>query len=281
MNIDQPGVYEMSAEEYHRDPVDGGSLSSSGARKLLACPAKYRYEQDHGQPHKKEFDFGHAAHRKVLGVGAEIVALDFPDFRTKAAKEAVQEVRAAGGIPLKVDDYERVEQMAEAIRLHDIAGPLFQPDRGVAEQVHVWADRTYGVWRRSMLDWQIRTAAGRLVVVDYKTTETASREAIRKSVASYGYHQQHAWYVDGAKALDLDDDPGFIFVFQEKTAPYLVNVVRLDDLAVTVGRERNEQAIWRYAECRRTGVWPGYGDDIDLISLPPWAVTSHLEGITA
>lgn len=38
--ITEPGVYDLPAEVYHADPVEGGSLSSTGARKLLppSCP---------------------------------------------------------------------------------------------------------------------------------------------------------------------------------------------------------------------------------------------------
>ncbi|MGW9447058.1 hypothetical protein, partial [Bacillus mobilis] len=48
--ITRPGVYDGIPEAvYHRDPVPGGSLSSSGARKLLApsCPALFKYDQEH------------------------------------------------------------------------------------------------------------------------------------------------------------------------------------------------------------------------------------------
>ena len=51
MTITEPGVYEMPAEEYHADPVEGGSLSSTGARRLLEmAPARWRYEQAHPSP---------------------------------------------------------------------------------------------------------------------------------------------------------------------------------------------------------------------------------------
>ena len=60
--ITEPGIYEMTNEEYHSHRY---ALSSSGARKLLppSCPAIFRYEQDHPQPPKKVFDIGSAAHK--------------------------------------------------------------------------------------------------------------------------------------------------------------------------------------------------------------------------
>jgi hypothetical protein len=76
--ITQPGVYDLPADVYHADPVPaelGGSLSSSGAKLLLppSCPAIYQWARTH-PTYSDAFDFGHAAHKKVLGAGAEIVA---------------------------------------------------------------------------------------------------------------------------------------------------------------------------------------------------------------
>ena len=37
------------------------------------------------------------------------------------------------------------------------------------------------------------------------------------------------------------------------------------------GRELNRLAIEIYRDCTEAGVWPGYSDEIELISLPAWA----------
>ena len=74
-------------------------------------------------------------------------------------------------------------------------------------------------------------------------------------------------------ALGLDDDPAFVFIFQEKNPPYLVNVVQLDDEAMEAGRQRMRIACEMFHGCTETGIWPGYCDynqDPDVISLPPW-----------
>src|SRR5258708_26204894 len=41
------GVYGIPADAYHADPIEGGSLSSSGARRLLppGCPALFRQDR--------------------------------------------------------------------------------------------------------------------------------------------------------------------------------------------------------------------------------------------
>ena len=270
--ITGPGIYEMTAEDYHADPVPGGSLSSTGARRLLppSCPAKYRYEQDHGQPHKAEFDFGTAAHKLVLGEGQELVALDFDSWRTKAVNEKADKARARGAVPLLAKDHAKVLEMADAIRRHPVAGPLFTPGSGLAERALFWQDRTTDIWRRSLVDW-MKTSGPRFIAADYKTTRDASLDGVQKATAQYGYYQQAAWYLDGIQALGLGgEDAAFVFVFQEKDAPYLVTVAELDVVALRIGRALNRLALGIYAQCRETGHWPAYADDIELISLPVW-----------
>ncbi len=164
--------------------------------------------------------------------------------------------------------------MAEVIREHPIAGALLNPDRGgEAEQSLFWQDEETGVRRRARLDWMpdLTNAWGRFIAVDYKTCSSAGPDAIAKAVANYGYYMQADWYCAGIRALGLDDDPAFLFVFQEKEPPYLVTVAGLDDEARAIGRARNRQAIERFRDCTESGFWPGYSDDIEYISLPPWA----------
>ncbi|KOU59909.1 hypothetical protein ADK57_32080 [Streptomyces sp. MMG1533] len=275
--VTEPGVYpDMPIDVYHADPVPGGSLSSSGARKLLdpGCPAQFKHDRDHQQPHKREFDLGHAAHLLVLRDGPELEVIDFPDWKKVAARELRDLAYAEGKTPLLRKEHEQVQAMAEAIRQHPTAGALFAPGNGIAEQSLFWQDPRHGVWRRARPDWMPhRQDDGRLVVVDYKTARAVDPSALQRAVYEHGYHAQAAWYLDAVKALDLhgDQEPAFIFVFQSKTAPYLVHLVELDFPALTLGAARNERALRTYAECERTGNWPGFNDRITYLPLPPYA----------
>jgi hypothetical protein len=276
--VTEPGVYEMTNEQYHADPVPGGSLSSTGARRLLppSCPALFQHERTHGQKPRRTFDFGTAAHGIVLGSGPELVKVDAADYRTKAAQIARDEARLRGAVPLLPAEYEQVQQMADAIRQHPTASKLFAEETGRPEQSLFWQDRPTGVWRRARLDWMPYATGRRLIVPDYKTAVSAAPSDIERSVQAYGYHQQAAWYLDGVKALG-GGDAAFVFVVQEKTAPYLVTVVELDAMALRIGRERNRRAIELYAHCTAEDRWPGYSDSIELISLPAWAENQHLQ----
>ncbi len=277
--ITVPGVYDIPADVYHRDPVAGGSLSASGAKKLLPphCPAFYRYERDNPPETTKVFEIGHAAHKVVLGTGPNLVRIDADEWRTNAVKDEVAAVRAAGGVPLKPAEYDRVHAMADKLRQHPFASRLFQ--RGRAEQSLFWVDKESGIWRRSMLDWLPETsAATRLIVPDYKTCESADPETLQRVIWNYGYNRSAAWYLDGVRALGLGDGSAmFVFVFQEKTPPYLVTVAQPSAFSLTVGRAMNREAIQLYRQCVETGEWPGYTDEVAVIPLPGYIENQYKE----
>lgn len=259
-----PGLYDIPADLYHSDPVPGGSLSSTGARQLADCPARFKWNLDNPQPPKKAFDIGTAAHKLVLGNGPELVLVDYDRWDSKAAKAEVAAVRADGAVPLKQADLDGVHAMAAALRQHPEAAALLKPGSGVAEQSMFWeAD---GIWRRARPDW-LRDNE----IVDYKTTTNVSPDSISKTIHERGYHQQAHWYLSGAWDLELIGPNGrFVFIFQEKQPPHLVTVAQLDVTAMDIGRRLNEKALWHYANGRATGNWPGYFPTTALIPLPAW-----------
>lgn len=271
MVVIAPGVYDdMPVETYHRDPVPGGSLSCSGAKKLLppSCPARFRYERDHPPEPTRTFDFGHAAHQMALGVGPEIVVVDANDWRTKAAQEQRDEAHATERVPILRAEYAEIVGMVAALRAHPVASALLS-DGGHAESSLFWRDEKSGVMLRSRLDWRPAPKTGRTIGVDYKGMRSADPEKFARAAMDYGFHQQAPFYIDGLKAHDLaDDDAQFVFIVQEKTAPYLVSVVQLDVSALRIGRLLNRRAIDLYAKCVQRDEWPGYSDDVAHVSLP-------------
>lgn len=272
------GIVDMPADEYHRHEA----LSSSGAKKLMppSCPAKFRYERDHGQPPKTEFDFGKAAHKRVLGVGEDVVIIDADNYTTKAAREARDEAYAEGKVPILPRENAVIEGMAKALADHPFAGALFNPDRGgKPEQSAFWTDTETGVDCRARFDWlPALDRRGRLIIPDYKTAVEADRESIGKTLHSFGYARQRAWYLDAVTALELAEEAAFLFVVQEKVPPYLVTVAEPDALSLEAGRFYNRQARQVFAECTRTNYWPGFSDhDPIVVSLPPWAQNRYFE----
>lgn len=271
--IDQPGMYELSDDQYFSDPVPEGSLSTSGAKVLLDCPAKFRWLQTHLQKPKREFDLGHVTHKIVLGKGAEIAALDFKDFKTKKAQELRDAAYADGKVPVLVSDYARAEAMAKAIRANRHANALLNPDHGTAEQAMFWRDEETGIWRRVKLDWfPTRQIGGRLILVDVKTAASSAPAAIDKAIHNLSYCMQDDAYREAIRALGLDDNPSFVFVFVEKEPPHVVTLAELDDDFRELGRRKNRLALDLFAKCRANDEWPGYVTGIHEAKPPRWAL---------
>lgn len=295
--IGQVGVHEgVPHEVYIADPVPGGSLSSTGAKRLLppSCPAKYRWYADHPQV-KHEFDLGHAAHLHVLGAGAPIEVIqktttrtdpktkeivttveDAGDRRTDSAKKHEVAIRTAGRMPLLASELADVRAMAAAIRRDELAMALLDDDLGQAEVTLVAQDPRTGVMLRARIDWLRQTEAGRVRAVDYKTTTCAEPEALRRQMYSYGYHVQSAFYLYVLRLLGLAGNGSrFVFLAQEKEPPYLTSAYEPDPEALAVGLAKVERAIEIYHDCKAADVWPGYSDEVLRLSLPRYALTER------
>lgn len=269
--IDAPGIYDVPELEYQADPVAESSLSVSGAKTILKSPARFHWERQHGRPNTKSFDFGHAAHAKVLGVGLEVATVPADLLAkngaasTAAAKEWAADATARGAVILKAEDVARVDAMAAELATHPIASALFRD--GTPEQSIFWRDDDTKVMLRGRTDWVTRLKSGRPVVVDYKTADDANPDEFRWDAGRYGYHMQDAWYREGMDTL-TGESHAFLFVVQEKTAPFLVSVIELDDDARDVGAQRNTVARRTYLDCMTRDEWPGYPPQVHRVSIP-------------
>lgn len=256
-------VPDLPEASYHARP----ELSSTGARRLLESPAKFRWAQTH-PVFKETFDVGSAIHKKVLGTGSNVIELDFPDWRTAAARAARDEARANGDAPILVKDMVEINACAEAVLAHPKARSLLEQATARMEASVFATDPTTGVDIRARFDVLADVSA------DLKTTVDASPKGFAKSAASYGYHVQQAHYLDALQLVTGERRP-FTFIAVEKEPPYLVGVYMLDviftDMGITAARVAREI----FAECSASDVWPGYSDSTQLLMPPVWATYDH------
>lgn len=256
---------DMPDAAYH----SRSELSSTGARKLLDSPARYRYWADHGQPSKPSFDLGTATHSKILGTPANTVL--YPDehltpsgnVSTKAATvEWEKEQRAQGLIPIGRNDANRVDAMAEAVLADPYARTILEHITGREVTIITEVD---GVPVRARFDLYNGVDAA-----DVKTTTDASPAAFNRSVGRYGYHIQETWYTEAHKAETGRPLNSFRFLVVEVSPPHLVGVYDLDLMWTDIAERSTARARRTYLECVETGVWPGYGTA--TLVAPTWAV---------
>lgn len=275
------GPQDWSPAEYHRDPCDEPSLSSSIAHTLVSkSPAHARlrhprFGAERGERTDATTD-GSLFHALVLGVGMEEIAIiDADNFRTKVAQAARDEAEAAGKTPVlarKRDAMQWVADNARA-RLRDRHGiDVDASGKGAsAEQAIAWGEGA--VQCRALLDLWTGSE-----VIDLKSCDSAHPRAIQSHMVSYGYDIQAEAYTRGAQAaFKLDRRPPMRFAFCELVAPFAITVVRLAPSMEELGGLRWARALELWAACVRSGVWPEYVDGEAVIEAPAWALQSAME----
>lgn len=280
------GIYASIPDDvYH---ADLSSLSSSGARALLAkTPEEFDFERRTPRDPNPNFDFGHAAHKMVLGIGSRLQMLDPKVCGLKADgkpaasptstamwKAAAAKAREQGKLPIAKADMEKAQTMAGRVFRHPVAARLL--GAGQAEHSIYWHDDATGVRRRIRPDF-LTEGLARQICVDYKTATSANPAQFQRAVFDYGYHMQQAYYEDGLAELGLVD-VGFLFVVQSKTAPYTVSVCQIDPDVVELGRRQNRAALELFARCTAEDRWPGY-DGIHSVGMAGWAVKQIEESL--
>lgn len=114
------------------------------------------------------------------------------------------------------------------------------------------------------------------VLVDLKTTRDASPEGFGRECFKYRYHTQAALYRDGYFAATGEWLPYYL-VAAETTAPFVVQVYRVPERLLAIGREEYVNLLSRLELCRSESHWPGYFDGEGELELPRWATFDHEE----
>lgn len=158
-------------------------------------------------------------------------------------------------------DMEACTNIASQIRKHPALSILFE--EGQHEVTLVWVDEEMGCLCKARIDWLTRDG----VIVDPKSTTDASLDEFIWSFERFGYWQQAAWYLDGVKAT-LGIDGTFIFAAFEVMFPFATAMYAPNVEAIGEGRAENRALLRKYAECKKSGYWPGYPDLIQPIYRP-------------
>lgn len=278
--ISEPGIYDISADDYHRKEIcDSPSISNSGLKLISDCPLRYWWNSplnpNRPQEEKKaHFNVGKAAHDRLLlsdrwPLHYHVTPEGYNRAATKkwADELAAEQVAIEDGkIVLSHSQNEAVIAMADALRRVPMAAASFR--NGEPEKTLAWKDKETGVWLRVRPDFLPRA---KRLIPDYKTASSANPKDFQRAIWDYGYHRQAALYIDGIEAITGQKPEAFYFVVQEKEAPYIVSIIGLQDTDIEWGRLQNRQAIRTFAECLAKDRWPAYTEEPVTVMLPVWA----------
>lgn len=270
---------------YYRRQLD--VANHTGLTKVGKSPAHFKWWVEHPEDDEESeaLAFGKAFHCAVLEPGVfdatyTVVPSDAPprpSLRQRKAKTPAPETRRAidwwalfdadhkGRTYIAGSDYEHVRRMAESAFRHSqaVAGLL---TGGIREGTLRWTDEESGLQCKARLD----NHEPGVFMLDLKKTRDASPEGFARSISHYEYDQQAAHYCAGGQAIGKPPKH-FIFLACEDRPPYVCQPYFLDPMAEERGMALRRKRMRQQAECLRTGVWPGYSQKIEQISLPAWA----------
>lgn len=228
-----------------------------------------------------------------------------PDVPLLTDERAAYEAENQGKVIIEAAEWTRLESMLAAIRAHPAAMWLLS-GKGEAELSCYWHQPVVDPTTGAQLTDDDGNGAELLlrcrpdywrhdgIIVDLKSTSPggAAPQEFARSVHNWRYYVQHPIYMNGAaRALEAAKtaDPDafaefarpkhFVFVVVETDACVVdgvaqgVAVYQLDPDSIALGERDAQEDVAQLWRCYATGVWPGYSERIEPLSLPAWAFT--------
>ena len=269
---------ELTDDVYHAGPGIGSTM----VKTFLDSPARYNwiYNQGHREAPNDAMVFGSALHCAVLQ--PDLFPKKYVSFikaegtGSRARNEAAKaEIEKSGQVALPLDQINTINHMVEGIRRY--IGPYL--DGGISESSYYWTDEETGLLCKVRLDHVFGAT-----IFDLKSTSDISK--IQSHIANFNYHVQAAFYSDAFDILK-GERPNFIFLFCEKSEPYLLDAVMLDQEALQLGRDRYRESLKGIQLCQELGQWPASLASITAnkeiaqirtIGLPRWAFYKGVDG---
>ena len=259
-------VKDLENAIYH---ADREHVSKSWLDHLRKSPAHLEAKLNSPQVSTPAMEFGSAFHHFVLEQNTfndnYIVSPVF-NKRTKAGKADFEEFQQSNNkkIIIDQDELESIKGMNDSLLAHFEAKKLIKAKGEIELSLFSTLN---GVKVKARFDKIIDDK----IIVDLKSTKSASIEDFSKSIATYRYYVQAAFYTKIAK-LEGFDIEHFYFIAVEKEPPFAVSVFELDEISMKIGNEEVEAQLELYKSCKELNSFPAYGQDIKTISLPNWAM---------
>lgn len=261
-------IITCTPEEYFKRP----GFSSSVAKVVISQSPAHAKAEISREP-SKELDRGSAIHRLTLGKGKafRVAPPEVKEWRTNEAKKFRDDARAEGFVPLKAYEFEDYSAASTKL-LEQLAARGIVLD-GLSECAIEWYEETpHGhLLCKAMLD-HLWIEKG--MILELKVTENAAPSAIERTAENLGYGIGWAAYTRALTSLrpDLAGRVKFRFAFAEPDEPWALNLCQPDGEFRELGERRWLRACATWAKCEAEQNWPAYGDGVNQLAAPTWAL---------
>lgn len=273
----QPGVFDIPAEAYHRAP--GVSNSMLGEMDPPARLPEYLSRRREVTPWMV---MGTLVHHRVLEPHKPLPKLairpgkygpEGKDWNGNATecKAWLRAQEAAGRIVQTQAEADRVTGCVDAIRKHSTCADIFAAGRSEVSIFNLLEVGSGHVLTKARLDWIPEDSDS---IVDIKKVgrgKAAAAEFI-KLVIERRYHVQAGGYLHNWNSQMGTTDPRekFTFVVVEDEAPFLVNIITLGRRTIELGLDLYFEDLDLYRRCLEANRWAGYGDEPKVVEAPEW-----------
>lgn len=292
----KPGIYQMTAEEYHSLKLPTPALSNSIIKIIIEQSCLHAWaahpqlnpnwaaEQEDDE---EKFDIGTAAHALILEGVDKICEVDVIKLRqeedarlnakppkkpykqnwaTNIAKAARETVRDKGMIPLLPAETRAVRSMVKEAHkaiagCSNLCGMTIEDFN--PEKTLIWCEEfvdehgeVIEIWCKARIDLLCKS---NLIMLDLKSTGASAepRASARRILDGMLGYIQAAWYRRGLMAITKIDAP-FIFLNQEWNSPYACSLIKTPDDYLKLGEDKIRVAMAKWAKCISTNTWPAY-----------------------
>jgi hypothetical protein len=296
--INAPGIYEIEAAKYHKDPMPVPSLSCSIARMLIRQTPMHAWQAHArfgavGVVPNAAMDDGSAVHamfagqdhliepvRAVYGVKTKDkskIGLPVRDYKTADAQDERDEIRAMGRIPVLQYRHKELKYCYEAIRIQlekAEDGAVFL-SQGRSEVMAV--AREGETWLRALVDRLPDDP--KLPPGDLKLTELSAAPGGWERRLQTEYAFQAAFYARVLKGAEGHERPPMRFGVGELEPPHGAVIMAAAPSLMMLAEAEVERAIRIWERCMSSGEWPGYPTHTAWVDAKPWQVQEAQEAM--
>ncbi len=266
-----PGI---SRSDYFKIDAVNISLLVEGERSM----AHLKWAKDNKRESTDAMDKGTALHLAVLEPNEfekRVIVFPHPNCEAKVkngAKWDKFEADNKGKLIINPKAFDDVISMRDALRKHPRVKEILEA-KGTGEMGVVWFDEESGLWCKGLVDrfCQLNlSGAFETVVPDLKSCQDARPTEFARTVWNFNYHTKAAFYMDGLNTVQ-PRQRRFLWIAIESEPPHGIMIYDPSETMLIAGRAKYRRLLKAYAECLKSGEWPGYPLGEETIELPKWS----------
>lgn len=267
----EPGIYDISSEEYH----NAVGISRSAFLELRRSPKHYwhRYLNPNyvQKIPSKEMRLGTAVHTSILEpdeFSKRYVIEEKIDRRSNAGKKTYEEMleRNHGKDIISKEDHELISNIISTVQSDEECRELV--NFGKYEKSFFWIDPDTQLMCKCRPDIMHEN-----FIVDLKTTSNASYEAFQRDFKKYAFHIQFGMMHEAIKHIENRYMKNFINLAIETEEPYAHGIYPISEGTIDQGILEFKQYLFAIKQCLDSNKWPSY--KIRVLTLPQYATAGE------